>query len=110
MEDAVKELVEHACSSSSIEKESSTKAAIANADSKDCSTVHEPEVRDMRDSDHDHEPVDSGLPKARALVIAAIDLAQAHEQERTTADKDMVSTLTILSQLVEKLNEERQES
>ena len=64
----------------------------------------------MSDSDRDHEPVDSGLPKARALPMAAIDLAQAQEQERTTADKDTVSTLTILTPPVEKLNEERQGS
>ena len=114
VEDAVMELVEHACGSSSIEKESSTKAAIADGDSKDHSTVHEPEVRDTRDSDHDHDPVDSasGLPKAKALAMAAIEQAQAQvqEQERTTADNDTVSTLTILTQLVQKLNEDRQES
>ena len=65
VEDAVMELVEHACGSSSIER-SSSKAAIADGDSKYHSTVHEPEVRDTRDSDHDHDPVDSasGLPKA----------------------------------------------
>ena len=114
VEDAVMELVEHACGSSSIEKESSSKAAIADGDSKDHSTVHEPEVRDTRDSDHDHDPVDSasGLPKAKALAMAAIEQAQAQvqEQERTTADNDTVSTLTILTQLVQKLNEDRQES
>ena len=114
MEDAVMELVVHACGSSSIEKESSSKAAIADGDSKDHSTVHEPEVRDTRDSDHDHDPVDSasGLPKAKALAMAAIEQAQAQvqEQERTTADNDTVSTLTILTQLVQKLNEDRQES
>ena len=116
VEDAVMELVEHACGSeaSSIEKESSSKAAIAEGDSKDHSTVHEPEVRDTRDSDHDHDPVDSasGLPKAKALAMAAIEQAQAQvqEQERTTADNDTVSTLTILTQLVQKLNEDRQES
>ena len=114
VEDAVMELVEHACGSSSIEKESSSKAAIADGDSKDHSTVHEPEVRDTRDSDHDHDPVDSasGLPKAKALAMAAIEQAQAQvqEQERSTADNDTVSTLTILTQLVQKLNEDRQES
>ena len=110
VEDAVMELVEHACGSSSIEKESSSKAAIADGDSEDHSTVQEPEVRDTRDSDHDL--VDSGLPKAKALAMAAIEQAQANvqKQKRTTADNDTVSTLTILTQLVQKLNEERQES
>ena len=44
--------------------------------------------------------------------MAAIEQAQAQvqEQERTTADNDTVSTLTILTQLVQKLNEDRQES
>ena len=74
VEDAVMELVEHACGSSSIEKESSSKAAIADGDSKDHSTVHEPEVRDTHDSDHDHDPVDSasGLPKAKALAMQSV--------------------------------------
>ena len=101
---AAMELVEHACGSSSIEKESSSKPPLLTGDSKDHSTVQEPEVRDTRDSDHDHDPVDSSLPKAKAFAMAAIEKAQAQvqEQERTTADNDTVSTLTILTQLVQK--------
>ena len=44
--------------------------------------------------------------------MAEIEQAQAQvqEQERTTANNDTVSTLTILTDFVQKLNEERQES
>ena len=112
VEDAVMELVEHACESSSIEKESLSKAAIVDGDSKDHGTVQELEVRDTRGSDHDHDQVDRVFPKGKALAIAAIEQAQAQvqEKEKTSADNDTVSTLTILTQLVQKLNKERQES